>query len=179
MSIGYIKLWTKGMTAIANNTEDFTDINSHIVQEEYSISINLKDLESNQGKELYNDGKNKILVSAVDNTGMISTGGYRIHFRAYGQYSLNYAELISGVQHFTEDNNSFIRMTAEMTATYKGKVYNSNVMGTSGINYKYGDDFSFYIFPSEAYEDKEVTLDETGEVVLTITNLYKNVWTKK
>lgn len=41
------------------------------------------------------------------------------------------------------------------------------------------DDFSFYIFPPEAYDSKEISLDEEGTVKLTVTNLYKNIWTKR
>lgn len=172
---GYISLWTKGMGSIANNTKEFTNINSHVIDGEYSIYIDLGDLESNEGKELYNDGKNKIYVHSVVKEESVNNGGYKIHFRSSGQYSIDYAELISGVQHIV----SSMDMSAKMTAEYNEKIYSCNVMGMSGINYKDGDMFSFYIFPSKAYEKNEVTLDETGAVYLTVTNLYKNVWSKK
>ncbi|MGO4108504.1 hypothetical protein [Paenibacillus sp. YAF4_2] len=144
-----------------NNTEDSTDQNGEMMSEEYTVSIDLSDLESNVGKELYNDGTNKIVVLSVDNTGNANSGGYRISFRSKGTYS------------FTAE------MSAKMTATYKNKYYESSVFGTGGINYKDGDEFaSFYIFPHEAY-DQEITLQETGTVLLTVTNLYKNSWSRK
>ncbi len=179
-STGLIGLWTQGMAYIANNTEEFTDKSGHVIKGEYSVAIDLKDLKSNVGKELYNDGNNKIYVSWIDNTGGVNTGGYRIGFRACGEYSLTNASLISGTRHQTVGEHIFTYdMSAKMTAQYKGKVYNSGVYGTSGLNYKDGDDFSFYIFPREAYEKGEVSLNEKGIVKLTITNLYKNNWTKK
>ncbi|EPR11748.1 hypothetical protein [Ruminiclostridium papyrosolvens] len=179
-STGHIGLWTQGMAYIVNNTEEFTDKNGHVIQGEYSIAIDLQDLKSNVGNVLYMDGNNKIYVSWIDNTGGINTGGYRIGFRACGEYSLTNATLISGTRHTTVDKDSFTYdMSAKMTADYKGKVYDSGVYGTSGLNYKDGDDFSFYIFPGEAYAAGEVTLNEKGTVKLTITNLYKNIWTKK
>ena len=52
-------------------------------------------------------------------------------------------------------------------------------MSGLNFNYKDGDDFSFYVFPAEAYEKGEVTLDEVGVVELTITDLYQNTWRKK
>ncbi|MEW9095613.1 MAG: hypothetical protein AB2417_11080 [Clostridiaceae bacterium] len=70
-------------------------------------------------------------------------------------------------------------MSAKMIAEYNGRVYDSTVFGTSGLNYNDGDDFSFYIFPREAYEEKEISLNEKGIVNLTVTSLYKNIWSKK
>jgi hypothetical protein len=177
---GLMGIWTAGMSYIANNTTVFTDTKGHIVEGEFSISIDLSDLESNIGKELYNDGTHKIYVSWVDNTGDVNAGGYRIGFRASGHYSLTNASLISGVQHVMVDENSFTYdMSAKMTAEYNNKVYNSSVFGMSGLNYKDGDDFGFYIFPSEAYEMEEISLNETGMVDLTVTDLFENIWCKK
>lgn len=177
---GYLALWTGGIASIANNTEAFTDKNGKVIPGEYSVSIDLSDLQSNIGKELYNEGGYRIYVSFVDNTEAIRTGGYRIGFRACGQYSLTSASLISGVRHSTVGHKQFTyNMSAKMTASYNGKVYNCSEFGTSGLNYKDGDDFLFYIFPGVAYDNKEVSLDEKGVVKLTVTDLYKNVWTKE
>lgn len=167
------------MADIANNTKDYTDQNGYVLPEEYKISINLSDLESNIGKELYNDGTYKIYVSWVDNTGHFNSGGYRIGFRAKGIYSRKGASLISGGQHKTVDEHSFTTvMSAKMTAAYKNRQYNSPVYGASGINYKDGDDFAFYVFPSEAYKH-DITLQETGIVELKVTDLFQNIWSLK
>lgn len=176
---GVIGLCLNGMAYIANNTKEFNDTAGHLIAGNYSLSINLNDLECNIGKVLYNDGESKIYVSWIDNTGNSNTGGYRIGFRCSGSYSLNGARLVSGAHHETVDDHSFrTYMTAKMTAKYKDKIYNSSEFGTSGLNYKDGDDFSFYIFPSEAYDNGEVLLNEEGVVELSIENLYKNIWTK-
>ena len=178
--IGVIDLWLHGMASIVNNTKDFADTEGHFIQGEYSIIIDLNDLQRNIGKELYNDGINRIYVDWIDNTGSVNTGGYRIGFRSSGQYSLINATLVSGARHATVNGNSFTTcMTAKMTAKYNGEVYNSSEFGTSGINYKDGDAFSFYIFPSESYDNGEILLDEKGKVELLVTNLYENIWTKK
>lgn len=177
---GISGLWIHGMSYIADNTAKYTDSNGYLIPEQYSISIDLADLESNIGKELYNDGDYKIYVAWLDNAGSINTGGYRIGFRSSGQYSLEGASLISGAQHATVNEHSFTtRMTAAMTAEYNDTVYTSSEFSISGLNYKDGDEFGFYIFPSDAYEQQAITLEETGIVQLTITNLYKNIWSKK
>ncbi|WP_168120161.1 hypothetical protein [Paenibacillus sp. HB172176] len=177
--VGYIALWTVGMASIVNNTQDFTDENSHIVAGEYSVLIDLSDLKSNIGKELLNDGSHQIIVGSVDNTGSRSTGGYRIGFRSKGAYSLSGASLISGAQHDHSDNGFTTTMSAKMIAEYNGNSYECSVMGYGGINFKDGDDFYFYIFPSEAYDSKKVTTEETGVVQLTVSNLYENRWTRQ
>jgi hypothetical protein len=177
---GLIGLWTGGMAYIANNTNDFTDRNGHVVQGEYTVAIDLSNLESNIGKELYNDGTHRIYVSRIDNTGNINSGGYNISFRSSGHYSLTGASLISGAHHATVNGNLFTtNMTAKMTAQYNSKNYTSSESGVSGLNYKDGDDFAFYIFPTESYEIQEISLNETGIIHLTVTELFKNIWSKK
>lgn len=52
------------------------------------------------------------------------------------------------------------------------------MFSTSGL-IKDGDDFGFYVFPSKAYYNGEVSLNEKGIIELSIKNLYKNIWTKK
>jgi len=167
-----VGLWTEGIAYIVNNTKEFNDKEGHIVQGEYSISIDLSNLEGNIGKELYNDGTHRIYVSHLENTGRT----YIIVFRSIGDYSLTSASLVSGVHHATINENSFtILMSAKMTANYNGEIYESSESGISGLNYKNGDDFSFYIFPSDAYK----TINEKDIVKLTVTDLYKNIWRKK
>lgn len=176
---GLFGMWTGGMGSIANNTNDYSINKSQLVQGEYSLTIDLSNMEGNIGKELYNDGTHMIYVSAVDNTENMNTGGYRIFFRSIGRYSLNGASLISGIHHARTENGFTKDMTAKMTAEYKGRIYDSSVSGISGLNYKDGDDFGFYIFPSEAYEKKEISFEESGAAVITVTNLYKNIWSKE
>lgn len=177
---GLIGLWTEGMAHIANNTKEFTDRNGHVVKGDYTIAIDLSNLESNIGKELYNDGTHKIYVSWIYNTGNIYSGGYSIGFRSSGHYSLTGASLISGVHHATVNGNSFeTNITAKMTSHYNIKNFTSSVSGVSGLNYKDGDDFAFYIFPTESYETQEFSLSEPEIVHLTVTELFKNIWSKK
>ncbi|HZK28397.1 MAG TPA: hypothetical protein VFD00_12755 [Thermoclostridium sp.] len=135
------------------------------------------DLPSNIGTELYNDGSNEIYVSWIDKAD-INSGGYSIGFRSSGQYSINNVTLVSGIRHNTAVNSFTDTMTAKMIAKYNDKIYCGEIFGYSGLNFKDGDDFSFYIFPSQTY-DEEISLNENGVVELTVTNLYKNIWTKK
>ena len=143
-SSGLFGLWSEGMAFLANNTEEFTDKNGHLIDGRYSFEVDLSDLESNIGKEIYNDGEHRIYISWLLRS---HNGGYDIGFRSSGQYSLSGATLISGLHHETINDHSFTTSTtAKLTAEYKGKTYNAQVTGQCGLNYKDGDCFSFHFF---------------------------------
>lgn len=177
---GLLGLWIDGMRYVVGNTDKYNYEEGHMVDGEYSVDIDLSDLQSNIGKELYNDGTHQIYVNWVHNSGNKNTGAYEIGFRSSGDYSLTGASLVSGIQHLMIDESSFTsEITAKMTSTYNGETYDSFNSSSSGINFKDGDEFSFYLFPHSAYDTNEISLDEKGVVEVTVTNLYKNIWTEK
>jgi hypothetical protein len=174
-SSGLFGLWSDGMAFLANNTKEFTDKTGHLVKGKYSLSVDLSDLENNIGKEIYYDGEHRIYISWLQRT---RNGGYEIGFRSGGQYSLSEASLVSGVHHETINEQSFTTSTtAKMTAEYDGKTYNASATGQCGLNYKDGDCFSFTFFLSD--EPNEDPIENAGIVELTVTDLYKNIWSKK
>jgi hypothetical protein len=177
---GLLGLWIEGMRYVVSNTDKYNFEEGHMVDGEYSVSIDLSDLQSNMGKELYNDGTHKIYVSGVHNSGNKNTGAYEIGFRSSGHYSLTGASLVTGTQHMMIDESSFTsEVTAKMKSKYKGETYDVFYTGSSGINFRDGDEFSFSLFPHDAYDTKEISLDEKGMVEVTVTNLYKNIWSEK
>lgn|GEM_PF-595076 len=178
-SIGILGIWSKGIAYVEGALDKYS-ADFIIRDDEHSIDISLADLDSNKGKVIFDDGEHKIYVSSVDNTGSLLSGGYRIHFRSVGKYSLKGGSLISGIKHYATENRWFsYEMTAKLISEYNGKKYEGPVMGLSGLIYKDGDMFSFYIFPREAYTDDGITLDEKGTVKITLTNLCENVWSIK
>lgn len=173
-SSGLFGLWSNGVGFLANNTKQFTE-NGHSVDGGYSLKVDLSSLESNIGKEIFNDGEHRIYVSSLQGT---HNGGYDIGFRSSGQYSLSGATLISGLHHETINDHSFTTSTtAKLTAEYNGEKNNAQVTGQCGLNYKDGDCFSFSFFLSD--EPIEDNIEDVGIVELTITDLYKNIWRKK
>ncbi|MFD1957779.1 MULTISPECIES: hypothetical protein [Paenibacillaceae] len=163
------------MAHIANNTRDFTDKSGHLIDGKYSLEVNLSDFDSNIGKDIYTDGDHRIYVSWLQHT---QNGGYDIGFRSSGQYSLSGATHISGVHHETINDHSFTMSTpAKMTAEYKGKTYDAQPTGQCGMNYKDGDCFSFSFFLKD--DPNEEPVEGVGMVKLTMTDLYKNIWSKQ
>ncbi|MDQ0878283.1 hypothetical protein QFZ77_006942 [Paenibacillus sp. V4I3] len=174
-SSGLFSLWFGGMAILANNTVEFTDKNGHQLDGRYSLEVDLSDLESNIGKEIYNDGEHRIYVSWLKVT---HNGGFDIGFRSSGQYSLSGATLISALHHETINIHSFTTSsTTILTAEYNGKTYNAQLTGQCGLNYKDGDCFSFTFFLREL--PNEDNIKDVGIVNLTIVDLYKNIWIKK
>jgi len=174
-STGLFGLWTDGMAHIAYNTKDFTDQSGHLIEGDYSVEVDLSNFESNIGREIYSDGDHRIYLLWLQQT---QDGGYDVEFRSSGQYSLSKATLVSGLKHETISNHSFTTSTsAKMTAEYKGKIYEGKSTGQCGLNYKDGDCFLFTFFLKD--QSNEEPIVDTGMVKLTITDLYKNIWSKR
>ena len=158
-----------------NNSPDKYVLSYHEIPGEYSLEIDLNDLESNVGKRIWQDGEKYIEVYLVDD----DNGRYRIFFRSHGVYEMQKGNLISGTKHIKYDNNSgSCAMQAKLSTKYNGKIYDCNVQGMSGINEKDGDTFGFYVFPSKAYREDNVPLENAGIVTVTISNLIEHRWVK-
>ncbi|TCT11618.1 hypothetical protein EDC18_1196 [Natranaerovirga pectinivora] len=171
--VGYVNIWINGMGAIFHNTEHYTDVDSEMISETFRFKIDLMNLETNEGIEVFNDGVHTINVNKVGHNGSVSSGGYYISFAASGIYSIEGASLISAIESKNVGYNiSTTNLISRLKANYKGIEYDCSLQGIGGL----GDSFSFYIFPSSAYDNGDITLNETGVVELELINLYKNVW---
>lgn len=170
---GWLQLWINGISDIANDVEDYR-IHSYPVEGEYTVKIDLSNFESNEGKVLYDDGENQIYLEKVlvDNE-----SDYEVSFRSSGTYSLRGATLVSGIEH-ARTNNGFTSFNhVNATATYRGDSFKIYPSGSSGINYRDGGLFGFYLFPHDIEVDVDVEKDAIIEVKLS--NLYMNKWEEK
>lgn len=167
-------MWTRGL-GYMNNSPDKYELSYHEIPGEYSLEIDLNDLESNVGKRIWQDGEQYIEVYLVDET----DERYRIFFRSHGMYEMQKGNLTSGTKHIKYDDNSgSVAMQAKLSTAYNGKIYDCNVQGMSGINDKDGDTFGFYMFPSKAYREDNVPLENAGIATVTISNLIEHRWVK-
>ena len=170
---GWLNLWINGIGVIANDIEGY-ELNSYPIDGEYSLKLDLSDFESNEGIVLYDDGENQIYVNKVwgnDNS------DYQVSFRSSGTYNLRGATLVSGNEHKRVENGFTYDNQVDATATYQGSNFNIYSSGSSGLNYKDGDSFGFYLFP----HDKEVGLDIKKESIIEVkfSNLHMHKWEKK
>ena len=172
---GYVDLWMNGIGAVFHNTERYSNEESEVLKDSIKFEVDLADLESNKGIEIYSDGENKIVINEVGKHDSINSGGYYISFDATGPCTIKGATLVSPVEsrHVSLDTSTSV-LVSKLYSTYKGKQYECSLYGMTG----YGTNVAFYLFPTNAYEDDGISLDETGTVELELVDLYKNVWKK-
>lgn len=176
--IGYTDMWRRGIAYMAGSLDKYS-YHHTTLDGEYEVDIDLSDLNSNKGKIVYDHDGLRIVVDSVDMAGLWG-GGFRIHFRSHGKYSLDRAVLVSGSKHYSTEARWFSSsLEAELRSEYKGQIYQGSVMGISGLNYKDGDMFSFYLFPAEAYQDNQIPLEGEGTVKVTLSGLSRNEWLRK
>lgn len=168
---GLMNLWINGISYVTNNVDNYS-VEAFPVDGEYSVTIDLSDLDSNKGKVLYDDGENQIYVSDVL---VHNKSDYQIYFRSSGTYNLNGATLVSGIEHAYTQNGFTDYMHVIATATYRGDTFEIDQAAISGINYRDGDDFGFYLFPNE----KDISVKEDSIIEVTLSNLVLNKWEKK
>lgn len=166
---GYLGLWVNGLSSVAGNLNRYYYLQNSI-EEECSFTINLKNLESNTGKVVY---QNEDCYIDIQNIDLLSNGQYQIHFRSHGIYNIHGATLISGVVHYTNPNHSSsYSVEADLCCYINENYYLCEIAGVSAINWKDGDSFGYYI-PVEAITEESQTL------TMTLSNLTKNIWYEK
>ena len=159
--------WQKGLAyqfADANYTIAYDDVPGN-----YTIELDLADLERNAGKVLYQDKTGcRILVDSVDEN---EPGEYRVWFRSYGVYGREGGTLVSGCQSLPVEKTTWTtESSAAMTAAVNGMNYACSLAGTSGLIYKDGNLFGFHLNPRTADWDP-VSLDGMEQVTVTVSGL--------
>lgn len=175
---GYAEFQNRGLAYLDSNQDKY-DLMHQTDANAYTVEIDLTDLESNIGKRLWEDGEQYMEIDSVDFAGK-NGGGYRIFFRSHGIYNLQGGHLTSGVKHIRVDENSYTYdLTAKLITTYNGVSYEGRRQGQTGLNWHDGDMFGFYLFPTEAYEEQDIPLENASTAFVTLYNLTEHTWTRK
>jgi hypothetical protein len=165
-------LRTQGINYYTNVIANYHN-NAHPIKGEYTIELDLNNLENNKGKVLFDDGENQIFVSKVI---AHNTKKYEFFFRSSGSSSLGGATIVSGVEHKHNNDGLISKFQARAQTTYRGATYKLSPSEYSGLNYSDGDEFGFYLeLPYEIVP----YIKEEGRVEVAVTNLYINLWAKK
>ena len=135
----------------------------------YTLELDLKDLDSNTGKVLYEDPVGcRILVDGMDQA---RPGEYRVHFRSHGVYGRRGGVLVSGCQSVPVDKLTWtFDPSAAMSLTVDGRDYPCSLAGMSGLIDRDGNSFSFHLNPWTA-EGGPVSLEDLETVTVTVTGL--------
>lgn len=170
-AIDMFQLQAHGIRHLAEDVERYHN-NTHSMEGDYTVTIDLSDPESNEGKVLF-DGEegNQIYISRI----VQSSSSYTVVFRSSGSYNLGGGTLVSGLEHARNKNGFTHEFKAEAQAMYNGETFKLRPSSSSGLNYLSGDEFGFYLFPP----DEEIDLTKEPTIEVTITNLQLNLWAKK
>ena len=169
-------VWTNGLRYM-NAAPDEYAVMYQAVPGAYTVEIDLNDLDSNAGKRIWEDGERYIEISSVD-VQDLKAGGYRIFFRAHGEYDLDGGSLITGQMFIpTGENSGYFDITSRLISEYNGRTYECNVQGMAWDK-KASNHFGYYLFPSAMYEDDDVPLENAGMVTITLSNLTEWRWTR-
>lgn len=136
----------------------------------FSMELDLNDLESNAGKVLYEDESGCcVLVDSVDEN---MPGEYRVWFRACGVYGRTGGQLVSGCQSMRVDKTTWtMTTTAAMTAVVDGIHYPCSEAGASGLIFKDGNHFGFYLNPRTPDTWEAVSIDGLDKLTVTVSGL--------
>ncbi|MBQ2014616.1 MAG: hypothetical protein II242_05465 [Peptococcaceae bacterium] len=177
---GYVELQNSGLSYL-DSAHDKYDLTSYTDSNAYTMEIDLTDLESNTGKRLWEDGEQYMEIASVSNEK--DSGGYRVFFISHGVYDVNGGHLISGIQHSRPRENCVqYDFSADLITTYNDVSYQAEYqqkLGYAGNIENDGDNFSFYLFPGEAYENDNIPVENAGKATITVYNLTEHTWTRK
>ncbi|MBQ7321399.1 MAG: hypothetical protein IJW99_04830 [Clostridia bacterium] len=177
---GYGRLIVKGLPAVTYDPTRYAHSYTTLA-ESCTFTVDLDDLASNAGREIFREGKMYIEIDEVvyDAPQRNNPGSYRIFFRAHGVYDTDGGSLVSGLISVPDASGGHTsRTTAEMSGSYRGEAFDCLYAGNTGIAYRDGDLFGYYIFPSEWHERGAVDPAGVGTVELTLTGLAVNRWTR-
>ena len=164
-------LRTQGINYFAN--ENYHN-KAFPIDREYTIEIDLNNLENNKRKVLFEDGENQIYVSKVI---AHNPNKYELFFTSKGNFSLGGATIVSGVEHKHNKDSLISKFQAKAIATYKGDTYKLSNSEYPGLTHSGGvDEFGFYLeLPDDIVQDFE----KEGMIEVSVTNLYIHFWSKK
>ncbi|PPA70150.1 hypothetical protein [Jeotgalibacillus proteolyticus] len=160
-----LKARAQGVSYYTNNIENY-HINSYPIEGEYTVDIDMNNLENNQGKVLFDDGENQVYVSKVIAQ---TEGGYELFFSPSATYRTGGATEVSGVAYSYSNNRLLNEFKADAKASYNDETIELKPSSFTP------DEFSFYMEPQG-----DLSSEVQEEVIeVAVSNLYINYWTKK
>ncbi|MDG5471131.1 hypothetical protein P6709_05180 [Jeotgalibacillus sp. ET6] len=169
LGVDQYNLRTQGIYYFTDNMENY-HTNAHPIEEEYTVDIDLTNLESNKEKVLFDDGENQIYVSKVTEP---RPNEYELFFRSSGDFSTGGAMIVSGVEHKHTLDGWQTTFQAEAEAAYNGNTYTLSPLDYSGLSSNETDEFAFHL------ELPDEILEEEGIIDVAVANLYLNIWAEK
>lgn len=137
---------------------------------EFSVELDLVDLERNTGKILFEDDSGcRIVVDMVTNP---YADQYQVWFRSHGTYDRKAGSLVSGCQSVLVGKTKWsFTMESFMTATVGGVAYPCSVAGSSGLLWKDGNQFGFHLNPYREGDRHNLSLEGMDTITIRVGGL--------
>ena len=139
----------------------------------YSLELDLKDPEANAGRVLYEDDSGcHIVVEELTEDG---NGDVRVFFRAHGIYDRTGGQLVSGIVPLQTGTFHWEdRGWPQASVTVGNLTRKSSFAGSTGLNWKDGNYFGFYLTAEHAddrYFSYEDVAAQEGKITLSVSEL--------
>lgn len=162
----------QGLIFIDRNQNQY-DCNKTEIDDEIEFSFLSEEDKKIAGKNIYDKNNCKIAVAEL----RLDEEQPIIIFRAYGDYSLSGAQLVTCVDHqYGSDGYGNVQLAAgNLTCSYNGNDYECPAQGFTWCNFKDGNLFGYYL-------PKDLTLQMKKGIVeinFHLKGLLKYNWSKK
>ncbi|MCY6958686.1 hypothetical protein [Clostridium brassicae] len=175
---GVIGTIANGMSYLQSNSNYASSYKK--LQAPVEIELNLANLESNIGKEIYQDGQCKIIISNIEKD---LNNEYKVIFRSIGTYDKNGGRLVSPIKHYvTQGKHQKYDLEGNLKTTYQRTTYMGSWSAICPLIYKDGDQFTYSLFPIKLYENGTFLLQDKlqkdGNVKVSLEGLIETTWMK-
>ncbi len=138
----------------------------HVLDGNYTIEINLNNLESNKGKILFDNKGSKIIIMDIEYD---ENNGYRIFFQCNSVLTKE-GIYLNSLMCWNDSNEQDYKQVSELTVHYNGNIYSSNHQGHRGD----GTEIGYYLFDTN--DDAKEAAAKKGTANIEIDNIYENNW---
>lgn len=139
----------------------------------YSVELDLVDLESNVGKDVFKNGRSqRIMIDSIEK--IPESNEYLLTLYSWCKYNVFGGKLVTFYEHnpIGSEEKQMIE-TANVVVQYKGQDYPCSVYRCFQLMRHEGDLCTYQVTLPE-----DINIEEDNTAVLRISNLTENIWTR-
>lgn len=166
-------VWDSGLAWMYIVSDTKYTLENEPVEGTYSVELNLEDLESNIGKDVFKSRRSqRIMIDAIEK--LPESNDYLITLYSWCRYNVFGGKLVTFYEHNPRGGEEPQMVeTANVAVQYKGQDYSCNVYRCLQLMRHEGDLCTYQVTLPE-----DINIAENSAAVLTISNLTENIWTR-
>ena len=165
------EIWDDGLSWMYVVSDTKYTLENEPVEGTYSVELNLDDLESNIGKDVFENGRSqRIMIDAIEK--MPESNEYLITLYSWCKYNVFGGKLVTFFEHNPRGGvePQFVE-TANVVVHYEGQEYPCSLYSCLQLMRHEGDLCTYQVTLPE-----DANMKENNTAVLTINNLTENIW---